>query len=111
LTVEEPVGEKESDGQWEKHPDEWEDNGVQVGGDVDQVEMLVIAMGEPPHADHGQGDSGTMRHDRRRRRSDDLSAAISEKVCYESCILSKGDMSFSAPELMANCLMLYFLDV
>ncbi|KAG0306395.1 E3 ubiquitin-protein ligase arih2 [Linnemannia gamsii] len=79
LTVEEPVGEKESDGQWEKHPDEWEDNGVQVGGDVDQVEMLVIAMGEPPHADHGQGDSGTMRHDRRRRRSDDLSAAISEK--------------------------------
>ncbi|KAH7046137.1 hypothetical protein BKA57DRAFT_395980 [Linnemannia elongata] len=80
LAAEEPAGEKESDAQWEKHPDEWEDNGVQA---ADQVETLAIAMGgELPHAGQGQAGSGTMRHDRRRRRSDDLSAAISEKVCF-----------------------------
>lgn len=80
LAAEEPAGEKESDAQWEKHPDEWEDNGVQA---ADQVETLAIAMGgELPHAGQGQADAGTMRHDRRRRRSDDLSAAISEKVCF-----------------------------
>ncbi|KAG0073179.1 E3 ubiquitin-protein ligase arih2 [Linnemannia elongata] len=77
LAAEESAGEKESDAQWEKHPDEWEDNGVQA---ADQVETLAIAMGgELPHAGQGLADAGTMRHDRRRRRSDDLSAAISEK--------------------------------
>lgn len=92
LAVEEPAKEKESDDQWEKHPDEWEDNDVQADGDVDRIETLAIAMGEPPHAGHGQVDGGTMRHDRRRRRSDDLSAAISEKVCYECYGLLRYEM-------------------
>ncbi|KAG0284825.1 E3 ubiquitin-protein ligase arih2 [Linnemannia gamsii] len=79
LAVEELAEEKETDDQWEKHPDEWEDNDVQTDGDVDQIETLAVAMGEPLHAGHGQGDGGIIRHDRRRRRSDDHSAAISEK--------------------------------
>ncbi|KAF9122797.1 E3 ubiquitin-protein ligase arih2 [Mortierella sp. GBA39] len=77
LDAEEPAGEKESDEQWEKHPNEWEDNDVQAAG---QVETLAIAKGgELPHTGQGQTDAGTMRHGHRRRRSDDLSAAISEK--------------------------------
>lgn len=76
LAAEEPAGE-EPDDHWEKHPDEWKDNDVQA---AEQVETLTIAMGgEPPHAGQGRTDTLTMRHDRRRRRSDDLSAAISEK--------------------------------
>ncbi|KAF8937832.1 E3 ubiquitin-protein ligase arih2 [Haplosporangium gracile] len=80
LAVEEPAVEKESDDQWEKHPEEWEDNDVQADGDTDQIETLATVMeGEPPHTGHGQVDAGAMRHDRRRRRSDDLSAIIFEK--------------------------------
>jgi hypothetical protein len=39
-------------------------------------------MGEQPHSRHGQADVEAMHHDRRRRRSEDMSAAISEKVLF-----------------------------
>ncbi|KAG0271460.1 E3 ubiquitin-protein ligase arih2 [Linnemannia exigua] len=77
LALEEPAIEKDSGVQWEKLPGEWEENEAET--DEDQVETLGISVGETPHAGHGQADAGAMRQDRRRRRSEDMSAAISEK--------------------------------
>ncbi|KAF9081885.1 E3 ubiquitin-protein ligase arih2 [Mortierella sp. AD031] len=77
LAIEEPAMEKDSEDQWEKGPEQWDD--VDAQGEADQVETLAIAMGEVPHTGHGQADAGAPRHDRRSRRSEDVSAAISEK--------------------------------
>ena len=81
LAVEEPAA-KDSDDRWEKAPEEWDNHDAQ--GAADQVEGLDIALGEPPHSGSGQGDTGALR---RRRRSEDFSAGISEKVCALSPLL------------------------
>ncbi|KAF9908918.1 E3 ubiquitin-protein ligase arih2 [Linnemannia zychae] len=77
LDVKEPAAEKDSTNQWEKHPDHWDDSDSEA--DAEQVEALAVGMGGTPHNGHGQTDDGAMRHDRRRRQSEDIAAAISEK--------------------------------
>ncbi|KAK3841320.1 MAG: hypothetical protein J3R72DRAFT_154329 [Linnemannia gamsii] len=89
LALEEPAIEKDSGDQWEKHPNEWEENDAET--DADQVENLGVSIGETPNAGHGQADAGAMRHDRRRRRSEDISAAISEKVHFFTSVIPLKD--------------------